>query len=207
MADDFKIELTGVTKALLTLDVDAVARAAREALNKVAVAGMTEASKLIRSDFNIAAARLKQYLKLSMRAQGSTLQAVITGSGRGMALSYFGARQQGRAITGTGRGKRRRLHLTVKRPRGGAVSVQVKQTRKVLQPIGGFKPFLAQMPSGHIGVWVRTGRGRFPIQQRFGPGVGELFGTRRVMDGTVKVINDRFGPEFEHQHEYYKGRG
>ena len=208
------IELEGVKEALKMFDPNIVRKAANQALNRVAGSGKTEASKLIRTQYNIKAGRLSDYLKLAVKAKGDSMEAVITGRGRGLALSYFDAKQ-------TARGRNR-----------GAVTVKVKKSggRKVVSPEYGNKPFIAQMPSGHVGVWVRgrTKRGGFtksekglygkhgdryrkgkvrePLIQLFGPGVGGTFATKFIMDSTRERIAERFPVEFDRQLNWYLSR-
>jgi hypothetical protein len=207
---DVKFELKGVKEAMSLFDPNKVRLAANQALNRSATSGVGTAGKLIRGKYNIAQARLAQYLKLTTKASGYTMVAEISGRARGLALAYFDAKQAGKFIAGVGRGKRRKRYLGSKYGRGhaGDVTVSVKRAggRKVVSPKYSNKPFLAQMKSGHIGVWVRTGKKRKPIEQLFGPGVAQVFGTRDVMDGTTKAVNDRFAVEFPRQLDYYLGR-
>lgn len=208
MADEFKIELIGVKKALEMFDPEKVRKAAIATMNRTAATAKTEASKIIRQDYNVRAARLSQYLRLTARARGNMLEATISGRGLGMALAYFDPRQAGKRIKYAGRGKERRGQLTSRRARGGDLSVLVKRGggRKIVTGKYGNKPFLTQMKTGHIGVYVRTGSARKPIEQLLGPGVGGLFGSRRIMTAVTARINKYFGPEFKHQLDYYLGR-
>lgn len=210
MADEFKIELVGVKQALAMFDPNKVRLAANAALNRVSGKAKTETGRMIRQDYNIKAQRLNQYLRLSVKAAGNVIQAVISGRGKGLALAYFDARQAGKFIVSVGRGKDRKRYLGQRYGRGyaGNVSVLVKRGggRKTVTGDYGNRPFLQRMRSGHIGVWIRTGKGRKPIEQLLGPGVGGLFGSRRIMDATKQIINSRWKPEFNHQLDYYLKR-
>ena len=202
-----EIELKGVKEALEMFDPKIVIQAGRTAINRTAQSARTHASKKIREEYNIKAGRLKDYLVVSARAKKDDLSAVITGKGRGLALSYFDARQEGQRILSTGKGKSRTSTLVRRGRRSpGAVSVLVKKTggRKIVS--GNPRPFLAQMKSGHIGVFARTGKEKFPIRELYGPGVGGLFGSKRIMEGTRAVVQERFVKEFNHQLTYYLAR-
>jgi hypothetical protein len=208
--DSFDMKVTGITEALKMFHPNIVISAARSTVNRVSSSGKTEAGRLIREQYNINQSRLNDYLKLTSRASGYKIEAVITGRGRGLALAYFDAKQKGKILISTGKGKTRRSHLGSKYGSGyaGNVTVRVKRSsgRKVVGPVDGNRAFMQRMKSGHVGVWVRTSKQRLPVRQLLGPGVGGLFGTKRVMDGTKKKINDQFGPEFNRQMSYYLSR-
>jgi hypothetical protein len=158
------------------------------------------------------------------------MEAIISGRGLGIALAYFDAKQAGFKLMGEGAGKMRTKYLsrTTKAGRGpvyipgvgwrtvsfgGDVDVKVKLSggRKVVGPEAGFKPFLTKMKSGHIGVFVRSGsefkssKGRAPLKQLFGPGIGGLFGSAKIQQAVKKLVEDRFKVEFDHQLEHYLG--
>jgi hypothetical protein len=52
---------------------------------------------------------------------------------------------------------------------------------------------------------VRKDKGRKPIEQLYGPGVGGLFGTPGVMNRTEKLINEKFPPRFSYWFNKYSG--
>ncbi|OPY78215.1 MAG: hypothetical protein A4E65_02369 [Syntrophorhabdus sp. PtaU1.Bin153] len=136
------------------------------------------------------------------------MEAIITGRGLGIALGYFDARQKGYKLTGAGRGKTRTHSLSRTKTRKGDVTVRVRRAggHKTVSGKHGNKVFLAQMKSGHMGVFVRTRKGRTPIEQLFGPGIGGLFGSRKIMQAVRQLINSKFSPEFNHQLAHYLGR-
>jgi hypothetical protein len=86
-------ELEGIEKALKMFDRKPVISAAREAINRTSVAGRAEASKLIRTEYNVKAKELSAYLAIESRARDSSLEVVIRGRGRGIALAKFDAKQ------------------------------------------------------------------------------------------------------------------
>lgn len=205
---EFSMKLEGVEKAMRMFDPNLVRKAANAALNRVAGSARTEASKLIRKDYNIKAARINQFLKLAVRARGYDMEAVISGRGLGIALAYFDARQQGYKLLGEGAGRMRTTALLRTGRKRGDVTVRVKRAggRRVVGPKYNNKPFLAQMKSGHIGVFIRTGKERKPIEQLLGPGVGGLFGSRKIMQAVKQMINKKWALEFQHQLNYQLGR-
>lgn len=205
MPDFFTVELKGVKEALAILDPKKLKLATNRALNRVAGSGKTEASRGIRQEYNIKAARINQFLRLSVRARGANSEATITGRGLGIALAYFDARQKGYKLLGEGAGKMRTKGLIRSGRKRSDVTVRVKRSsgRKIVNSKYGNKPFLAQMKSGHIGVFVRTGKGKKPIEQLLGPGVGGLFGSRKIIQAVKSKILKMWAAEFTRQLNYY----
>lgn len=202
------VEIKGIKEALALFDPQKVISAARKSLDRVSNSAITHASREIRTEYNIKAKDLRKFLRLSTRPKGYSIEAVITGTGLGLALSAFDARQVGVRTANKGLQYTSRATRREWRQFGGDVTVKVKVAggRKVVTGKYGTKPFMARMKSGHLGVWVRETRSRVPIRQLFGPGVGGLFGTRRIMEATQKHINDVFPKEFRHNLDYYLGR-
>jgi hypothetical protein len=196
----FHIKLEDIDKTLKEFDPKKVVTAARQAINRTADSTRTEASRLIRSEYNIKAARLNKYLKIDAKASGNELSATITGKGRGLALSYFDAKQVDVMAKTMRIGSNKIKSLVSKKGRryGGAVTALVKLAGGRKNVTGKYenKPFLAQMKSGHIGVWVRTGKDKKPIEQLIGPGVGGLFGSKVIMDRIKTFVIDKFATEF-----------
>jgi hypothetical protein len=55
------------------------------------------------------------------------------------------------------------------------------------------------MRSRNLGIFVRSGKGRFPIGQRFGSGVGGLCGRNKRMDNAEATTASSFAFEFPRQ--------
>jgi len=191
------IKIDGIKELMKTLDPNKVRLAANSALNKTATQAKNEASRQIRTEYNIKAGDVNKNMRLTTRARGSQMEAVISGFKRGMALSYFGAKQIGVIANKMGFQYTRRA----KGGRGGAVTVEVKKgCRKTLS--GEPKPFITKFKSGHVAVVQREGKGRTPIKQLMGPGIALLFGSKKIMDATKRLINKKFNEIFKHELEY-----
>lgn len=199
MGNEFNIELKGVEQALKMFDSKNVIYAARRAVEDAAKSAMTEIKRNITEEYNVKPGRLSQYLRLTTRPKGDNLEAVITGKGRGLALSYFDAKQEGQRIANIGFARRKGKVLLRKQGRkyGGQVTALVKKMggRKIVS--GEPKPFIVQMKSGHIAVVRRIGKERKPIRELFGPGIGGLFGTTKIMGDAKRIVNEKFGPRFK----------
>jgi len=203
-----EIKLEGVEKAMKMFDPDKVRKAANAALNRVAGSAKTEASRLIRNEYNIKAYTVSRFLHLDIRAQGYNMVAIISGHGMGIPLYYYDAKQAGIRLIGEGAGKMRTKFLSRTGRKIGPVTVKVKRTggRKIVSPHYGIKPFIAQMKGGGISVWVREGGERLPIEKMFGPGIGGLFGSRKIMQKVKQKINEVWSKELNHQLDYYLKR-
>jgi hypothetical protein len=164
-----------------------IQQAAPRAINKTMMQARTQAVKEVRSaGYNIKASTVRKTFKLQ-RSTKSCLTAVLTSSGKPIALIDYGAKQ-----TKSG------------------VSVVVKNGRKVLR-----HAFLAKMRSGHVGVFQRTGKGhrtvmRNGVRTRTGLPVGELFGpsvptalsNQAVQEAVRKLIASKFPLILEHELQF-----
>ena len=202
------IKLEGIEEAIAMFDPAKARRAAASAVNKTADQAKTLASRLIREEYNIKAGDLNKYLIITARATSATIYAVITGKGRGLALSYFSARQTNITILGTGRGRKRKKILTRTRygVRPGPVTVQVKVStgRKPVETDP--KAFLTQFKSGHIATVHRQGQKRLPLKELFGPGISHIFASKKILDAVQKVIAETFPETFAHELQFYLGK-
>jgi len=199
---DVTIKLDGIKEALSLFDARKVQLAASSALNKIADQARTGISKDIRGEFNIKASKVKEKLRIALKSRATTMEAIISGKGRGLALSEFGAKQVGVQVNKrTSRYTKRSMRTGVGRA-GGQVTVEVKRgSRKPLT--GEPKPFMARTGSGHIGVWQRQGKSRLPLKQLYGPGVGHLMGSKKIMDNAMNLINSKFPSIFDHELQFY----
>jgi hypothetical protein len=204
----FDIKLEGVDKALEMLDPRNVVNAATRAINDVAEQGMTGAKKEITGEYNIKYSRLSQYLRLTTRAKGNNPEAAITGKGRGLSLSYFDAKQEGQSTRTLRIGKEKFKSVIRKTGHryGGKVTALVRKVGGRKEVVTDPRSFMAQTKSGHIAVFQRTGKARLPLKELLGPGVGGLFGSKKIMDNTKKIINEKFKPRFEYWINYYLSR-
>lgn len=98
--------------------------------------------------------------------------------------------------------------------RGGGVSYAIGNVRKTLR-----SSFIAQMPSGHIGVflrrkgakWVANARGEglgstLKIDERLGPSISKSFINRKVQAALRSVIDTQLVKEMKHQATFYAGK-
>ena len=110
------------------------------AMNQTITGVRTDANRAIRENYNVKASVINKTMTITRaRPNPNRMYAVLESSGNPIPLINFGARPS----------------IPTKRKPGVGVSVLVKKTggRKVIPG-----SFVAQMKSGHIGIYTRTGQ-------------------------------------------------
>ena len=169
-----------VAVKLYELRTDVLEKAKISALNKVAAQAKTSAAKEIRAaGYNMKAAAIKKQISIKRAVRGNAV-AIVKCSGRPIPLIQFSARE-----TKSG------------------VSVSVKHGRKLLKGA-----FIATMPTGHEGVYVRVGNqhkkinGKWhglPIKELYGPSIPAAFGNDIVQAAIATLVRDKFPSILEHE--------
>jgi len=211
---EIDIKLEGIEEALKTYSHEVVLKAATRTLNKVAAQTLTQIKRYISSRYNIKAGRISKLVYIGNRATFGDLRVGITGLAAGIALAYFSPKQAGKVYFRIAKGERGIRSKKGFSGRPGDVTVEVKKgSRKKVSPVGSFRPFVAQMPSSHIGVFVRTGkkmasnRKKDAIEQLFGPGVAGLMQTRHMRhEIEEKFIPAKLKEVFERELQWYGGK-
>lgn len=166
---------------------DVIGPATISALNKVAAQVKTNAARQMRdAGYNLKVSDIKRALTVN-RASSGNLTAAVVASGRPIPLIKYGARQV-----------------------SSGVSVDVLNGRKVIA-----NAFIATMPSGHKGVFVRVGkthkkvnkRGRaqwsgLPIKELFGPSVPNGLANAAVQAALQDLIAQKFPDILRQQIKY-----
>lgn len=188
MSVDVRLDVAKLTRTV-DLKKKQIHDATRRAVNATATQVKTEASKLIRKERAMPVRTINAALTLT-RANYRNLTARITASGRPISLKHYGAKGP--------RGRPKKLNITRDgrgRFTGGTgsppVTVEViKGKRKAVK--GGFFG-----PNGH--VYKRAGKGRTPIEVRFGPSISSAMAKRVVNQAMVKKTRDVFPRVFSHE--------
>jgi len=147
------------------------------AINRAIETTRTEASRKIRETYYIKAKDIKASLTLK-KASAGDLTARITSRGSTIPLTKFKVKPQ--------KPQPKRRLVVVARVKKGAGG-----------PISG--AFVAQMRSGHIGVFNRVAGPRLPITQRFGPAVPQMLGGREVITHVQEKTTERLMGRLEHE--------
>lgn len=164
---------------------DTVKRATIAAENKTAAQALTFTKRIIREDYNIKGKDLSKVIKKTTADKRGRLASIIA-TGRGIALFKFKAKQTKKGVS-----------VTVK-----------KGKRKLLRG-----HFIATMPSGHKGVFIRkeTEGGkraaRLPIKERFGPGAATLLNSRKIKSRVITFIKQKYPKLYEDAFNHFKSKG
>lgn len=167
-----------ITKGLKDVPA-AFTKAELAALNRTARSARTELSRQVRARYNVKAREIKR----GMRVTSATIDnqtASIRTSGRPIPLVVFAARQA---------------------PQGVSFIIRKSDGRKLLA-----HTFLAKMPSGKIGVFMRAGKSRLPIKTQFGPSLPQMAGEDEIQNALNGFIAEKLPAELDHQLEFYLGR-
>jgi hypothetical protein len=165
--------LNSVAVKMFELRTNVLNKAKVRALNKIAAQAKVAASKEIRAaGYNMKAAAIKQKIVIKRATSGSP-EVIVRCSGRPIPLIQFSARET----------------------RAG-VSVSVKNGRKLIKGA-----FIATMPTGHTGVFIRVGKqhkkinGKWhglPIKELYGPSIPAAFGNQIVQTALMNLIKNKF---------------
>jgi hypothetical protein len=156
----------------------ALPKALSNAINRSAEGARTDTVRQVREEYVISAGRVRETMEIR-KASKSDLTASVISRGRPRALSYF---------------KLRPGKVTKKRPREG-VHAQVKRTGGEVIP----EAFIAKLASGHVGVFWREGKKRFPIEQLYGPSVAQMVGNQSVSRYVEQNAQRRLDDRLDHE--------
>lgn len=179
--------------SLVAMEFSAAAREMRDvatvrALNKVADQVVVTGSREMRAaGYNLKISTIKKGLRIA-RASPGALKATVIASGRPIPLVQFGARQTSKGVT-----------------------VNVLKGRKLIAGA-----FIATMPSGHKGVYVREATTvhkkmrsgskaswhALPIRELFGPSVPDGLSNKFVQDRLQQFINEKFPEILKHESQW-----
>ena len=178
-------QLKNVRDSLLHIP-GAADKAIARAINKAAEKARTEGIKAICGEYAIKPSDVRKTIHI-VRARPGNLSAQIISTGGPIPLIKF--------------------HVTPRKP--PAKGTKVKDREVV---IAGVKfgnaadmphSFIARMPNGHLGVYSRkSGAGRNPIKQRYGPAVPQMLGNLSVLGYIETRANERLEKELRHQISY-----
>lgn len=149
------------------------------AINRATQQAKTEAVKKVRERYIIRATDVNSTIRI-IRATAARPIAIIRSRGSVMPLSKF----------------------RYTRPRSPGVKGTTPAKARVLKA-GGNKPiksaFVAQMSSGHTGIFVRAGKARLPIDQKMGPSVPQMLGHDSVIEHVEQVAQEILPKRLDHE--------
>lgn len=192
-----KVEIKGLKEAMAMFDPKKVERAAASALKKVAQQARTEASSSIRERFNLKKGDVDKKIEVKQgRQDRSALTATLYITGRGISLTYFGAKERrGPKVI-----SRKGIKVLKRQPKGAqGVQVKIMKDGKVTSLPNAF---IATMKSGHVGVYIRPGKGRTPIIEKGLVSIPTLFQQKTVMERVEQRINEQWPKVFQQEMNY-----
>lgn len=186
------VKIDGLKEAMAMFDPKKVERAAASALKKVAQQARTEASSTIRERFNIKKADVDKKIEVK-QVNRNSLTATLLITGRGISLTYFGAKERrGPKVI-----SRKGIKILKRQPKGTqGVQVTIMKDGKVTTLP---HAFIATMKSGHIGVFIRKGKGRTPIIEKALVSIPTLFQQKTVMERVERRINEQWPKVFQQE--------
>lgn len=146
---------------------DMFPKASSAALNRVVRSARTQVSRDIRDVYNMKARDVSRVITVS-QSSPKRLIAILKTAGRNIPLIFFDAKQKN-------------------------IGVSVKIKRGARKTIRG--AFLATMPSGHTGVFMRKGKGRLPIKELRTIGLPAMFNSKLIREKLIQFIGQNLGNE------------
>lgn len=162
------------------------------ALNKMADQVKVASAREVRAaGYGLKISTIKAGIRVKRASQGN-LKAAVIASGRPIPLIQYSARETSKGVT-----------------------VNVQKGRKLIAGA-----FIATMPSGHRGVFVREEGGKhkrvkkggkvswhqLPIRELFGPSVPDGLANKAVQDALQQLITEKFPDILEHEHSWLRRR-
>lgn len=152
-------------------------RAMASAANRAIAKAKTESFKGVTKEYKIKRNVIAEYTKDSIKnATTSDLCATLIFAGQQIPLYKYSLTKP-------------------KYPGGGKVFAGQKTARAFEEA------FIAQMSSGHIGIFQRTGKARKPIEQKMGSSMRSMVSNAVVMDQVYKEAQETFDNRLEHEVE------
>ena len=87
-----------------------------------------------------------------------------------------------------------KFKVTPRSPRRQLVTASVKRARKSLP-----HAFVAQMTNGHIGVFERAGKDRYPINQLYSVSEAQMAGNKEVLESAMERASIVFDERLDHE--------
>jgi hypothetical protein len=166
-----------------------VNRAFVRAANRSIKSGRTVMVRLIAGDTGLKQKDVREAIRLQ-EASAARPEARMDARAKRIALIKFGAKGP---MPSRGRGKG--VSYKLNGSRGRIENAFLARTRRQDDGSGG----------DHLGVFVRAGRKRLPIKEKFGPSIGQVFSKYRAQ-GVARTL-EVFDKNFDHEMDFIKTGG
>jgi hypothetical protein len=153
-------------------------KAASAGLNRTADSARSLAVKEIARNIGAKQKTVRDATKVS-KANPNKLEARVTAFGKRIPIYDLTARQTAKGVTYKAGEKGRKLIPSA---------------------------FIAEMKSGHVGVFKRQGKERLPIHELKGPSVPVVFARQKIQAAVLKMIDERLEKEIDQALKYFEGK-
>ncbi len=175
-------ELERVEKMLSNVP-QGMEKATSSAINRTLQMTRTSATRKVRETYDIKAKDVRGTIKMN-RAGKSNLQGAMISRGGAIPLMKF------KINPSKPNPKRRKpVFASVKRSGGNIKSA-----------------FVAEMDSGHTGVFERVGKARFPIRELYGPSSPQMIGEETIIEEIQEEAQDIMIKRLSHEAVRLLGR-
>lgn len=200
-----RVDLKGYEGAVGRFGEKPVQKAALRTLKRVTGSAVSTASSEIRQVYNVKKSDLDPRMKVQP-PRFNNLVAVITIGGKGMSLSFFGAKQvTAGAIVTRSKGQLSSKAQFVGPTRGRRKALQTGVTVQVLKGKGATplkSAFMAKMKSGHIGVMRRLGKKRLPINEKQVISLASMIQNANVQPAVLGKVQESWDKTFAQELNY-----
>lgn len=165
-------------QALLSDTPKKIPLAASRAINRAATTARTEAGRKAREKYYVNHGDVLKTVRI-IKATSGDLSASVRSKGKRIPLYAF-----------------RVSPKTVQPLRKAPIKAAVKRGSG-LKPLG--SAFVAHLGSGHSGVFLRAGKERFPIHERYGPAIPQMIAQPSVSQWVEEKAQERLNQRLEHE--------
>ena len=154
-----------------------IQQAVMRAINRAADSSKTAASKKVREEYTVKARDIASTIRIR-KASTANLSAYVISTGGVLPLSKFQVRP-------SNPDPRRKTPIVVRVKKGAGGPIK--------------NAFVAKMDSGHVGVFHRVGKSRFPVEQNFGPSIPQMLGANSVSKHVEERAQEQIILRLEHE--------
>lgn len=186
---ELSAEQLAKAEAALSHIPGATQKAAAAAINRAAQSAMTAAARSARENYYVKHGDVLKTMKL-YKATPTDLAAMVVSRGYALPLTKFrispNKPNPAKAAKARWRkGKSSALVARVRRGEGG--------------PIPG--AFVARVKSGHVGVFRRTSKAKYPVEHLYGPAIPQLLSSRTVSEAVEQRASEQLDARLSHEIE------
>lgn len=178
-------------------------KALRSAASRTASAVRTESTKAIRERYDITAENIRAKKNVSVKVTSSSAGTVATVKFKGTKIPLYRYNGTSPVNPTVDTSKTTYVYINgVKKPVHPSVAASAHQL-KGTAPKKFQGAFVAEMKSGHIGIFERTGgvtaNGNDEIKEIQGSSVPQMLGNKQVQENVVKTAVSTFDKRLDHE--------